>query len=97
MFKAILKFNHHLSHLHGNQSNLNPKIKIKNCCPHTFSIVVGEVVKISSKFILCDYVLTSHDLCILLIKIDITRRNFTFNKRVISNLSQKTNATDSNK
>ena len=46
---------------------LNPKIKIQICCLYTFPIEVigGEVVEISSKFILCDPVLNSHDHSVL--------------------------------
>ena len=56
---------------------LSPKIKIKIliCHPYSFTIEeVGEVDKISSKYILCDHVLNSHDRSVLQ-SIDITGRN----------------------
>ena len=57
---------------------LSPKIKIKIliCHPYSFTIEeVGEVDNlISSKYILCDHVLNSHDHSVLQ-SIDITGRN----------------------
>ena len=59
---------------------LNPlstkiKIKILICHPYSFTIEeVGEVHKISSKYIVCDHVLNSHDHSVLQ-GIDITGRN----------------------
>ena len=56
---------------------LGPKIKIKIliCHPYSFTIEeVGEVDKISSKYILCHHVLNSHDHSVLQ-SIDITGRN----------------------
>ena len=56
---------------------LGPKIKIKIliCHPYSFTIEeVGEVDKISSKYILYHHVLNSHDHSVLQ-SIDITGRN----------------------
>ena len=64
----------------SSQKPLNPlntkiKIWILICCPYSFPTgEVGEVDKISSKFILCDHVHNSHDHSVLQ-SIDITRRN----------------------